>query len=104
LEYLPGEDPFDVRWTSFGDDESFFELDREDRVVWLNSAYRDALVGSERGSLNDVPTIKALIFLLMEELFRGAYLGSKDKDLLELYNEILTAAAQAQSAGGDVDE
>lgn len=93
LDFLAGEEPFDIRWAPFGD-ESFFLLDREDRVIWLNNQYRQALVGS--GGLNDAPVIKALLYLLMEDLFRGAFLGAKDKDLLELYDAVLTAAAESE--------
>lgn len=32
----------------------------------------------------------------MEDLFRGAFLGAKDKDLLELYDAVLTAAAESE--------
>jgi hypothetical protein len=32
----------------------------------------------------------------MEDLFRGAYLGAKDKDNIELWQAILTAAARSE--------
>lgn len=95
LDFVPGEDPVDIRWTDFQDD-SFFDVDRDQHVVWLNKAYRWAVIGERDASLNDAPLVKALLYLLMEDLFRGAYLGAKDKDNIELWQAILTAAARSE--------
>lgn len=95
LDFVPGEDPIDLRWTDFHDD-SFFDVDRDQHVVWLNKAYRWAVIGERDASLNDAPLVKALLYLLMEDLFRGAYLGAKDKDNIELWQAILTAAARSE--------
>lgn len=95
LEFLPGERPIDIRWSNFADD-SFFDVDRDERVVWLNKAYRWAVIGERDASLNDAPVVKARLYLLMEDLFRGAYLGAKDKDNIELWQAILTAAARSE--------
>lgn len=95
LDYLAGESPIDVRWTDFHDD-SFFEIDRDERVLWLNKQYRWAVIGDRDASLNDAPLVKALLYLLTEDLFRGAYLGAKDKDNIELWQALLGAAARAE--------
>jgi len=95
LDFVPGEDPLDIRWADFTDD-SFFEVDREEHVLWLNKAYRWAVIGERDASLNDAPLVKALLYLLMEDLFRGAYLGAKDKDQIELWQAVLTAAARSE--------
>ena len=95
LDYLAGESPIDVRWTDFSDD-SFFEVDRDERVLWLNKQYRWAVIGERDASLNDAPLVKALLYLLTEDLFRGAYLGAKDKDNIELWQAVLGAAARAE--------
>lgn len=95
LDFLPGEAPIDIRWADFADD-SFFEVDRDEHVVWLNKAYRWAVIGERDASLNDAPLVKALLYLLMEDLFRGAYLGAKGKDNVELWQAILTAAARSE--------
>jgi len=54
------------------------------------------VLGGRRGGLNDAPLVKALLYLLMEEMFQGEWLGSKDKDNLELWQEILTAAVNSE--------
>lgn len=95
LDFLPGEQPIDIRWTDFHDD-TFFEVDRDEHAVWLNKEYRWAVIGDRDASLNDAPLVKALLYLLMEDLFRGVYLGAKDKDNIELWQAILTAAARSE--------
>ena len=95
LEYVPGEDQIDIVWEPLSDDR-FFDIDLDLRKVILNRRYRWALVGEAAGSLNDSPLVKALIYLLVEKLFAGAYLGPKDKDDVVLYQAILTAAAQLE--------
>lgn len=95
LDFVPGEDPIDIRWTDF-DDDSFFDIDREAHVVRLNKAYRWAVIGERDASLNDAPIVKALLYLLLEDLFRGAYLGAKDKDNIDLWQSVLSVAARAE--------
>lgn len=95
LGFLPGEDPIDIRWESCVGNH-FFELDRENRLIRLNKKYRHALIGSSEGSLNDAPLVKALLYLLVEELFHGAFLKSKSKDTIEYLQAILTSAAEAE--------
>lgn len=85
----------DVRWRSL-ESEDFFAVDRERQTLWLNERYRKAILGGRRGGLNDVPVIKSLLYLLAEDLFQGEYLGPKDKDNIELWQEILTAAAKSE--------
>lgn len=94
-EFLAGE-PLDVRWVDLGDD-TFFELDRESSLIRLNRRYRSAIIGGRDSSLNDAPLVKALIYLLAEQSFHGAFLGAKRKDDLAIWQSILTAAARAES-------
>lgn len=89
-----GCEPIDIRWKRFFND-NFFEIDREQRALWLNETYRPQTKG-ERRSVNDAPLLKALLYLVAEDLFRGEYLGARDKDNIELYQEILTAAAKSE--------
>lgn len=96
LEYLPDEESFDIRWKPLRGDV-FFDVDREQRKLWLNKKYRLVLTGDDRGSLNDAPVLKTLLYLLMQEVFKGAYLGSRGKDSIELWQQVLTAAAEVES-------
>lgn len=89
------EDPVDVRWAPL-DDDDFFWIDREQGVLWLNQHYRPQILAGRRGSLNDAPLIKALMYLLTENVFAGQNLGPRDKDNLEVWQEVLTAAARSE--------
>jgi hypothetical protein len=48
--------------------------------------------------VNDTPLLKALLYLLIEDVFEGEHLGPKDKDNIELWQEVLTAAAKDESS------
>jgi len=89
---LKDEDAVEVRWKHLAYDE-FFEIDRERRVLWLNQRYRRKLAGDRRSGLNDLPLVKALMFLLTENIFAGQNLGPRDKDNLDVWQAILTTAA-----------
>ena len=96
LESLPGYDDVDLRWRDSRDD-AFFDIDRHTNTIWLNSRYREALApGPGYASFNDAPLLKTLLFLLVENLFHGAHWGPKDKDNLELWRSLLTAAAEEE--------
>ena len=95
LEALPGREEVALRWRDF-DDDLLFDIDRDEQTIWLNNRYRKALAGDGRGALNDAPLVKTLLFLLTENLFHGAWLGPKDKDNLELWQTVMTAAAKEE--------
>jgi hypothetical protein len=95
LEYLSDEDPFDIRWRPIPG-EIFLEVDRERRTLWLNKRYRSLFSGDDHGSLNDAPLLKGLLYLLTQEVFKGAYLGPRDRDSIDLWQQVLSAAARAE--------
>nr|WP_232541537.1 ATP-binding protein [Nocardia bovistercoris] len=88
-------DPIAIRWDNFIDD-AFFRIDRDAQTLWLNKRYRKMLLGGKHGGLNDVPLVKSLLYLLVANVFEGEYLGKKDKDNIEMWQSILTTAAQAE--------
>lgn len=92
---LRGEKPIDIRWIAFEDD-SFFDIDRVERTLWLNKRYRKMLLGGKHGGLNDLPLVKSLLYLLVENVFEGEYLGPRDKDNIEIWQAILTEAVRAE--------
>lgn len=92
---MQGEEPISVRWQKL-DNGNFFDIDREDRVIVLNQHYRSAVLGGRRGGLNDAPTVKSLMFLLLHQIFEKEYSGSREKDNLQLWQSILVAAARAE--------
>jgi Histidine kinase-, DNA gyrase B-, and HSP90-like ATPase len=95
FEYVSGEEPISIRWCRF-DDDSFLAVDRETQTVWLNETYRAGLNRGGQGSLNDAPLLKAMLYLLSEDLFQGSFMGSKDREHLATLQEVLTVAAKAE--------
>jgi len=95
VDFLEGEDSVEIRWTRLPGDD-FIEVDRSQRILWLNSKYRTAILKGARGGMNDAPLVKALLFLLYEDIFRGTAFGARDKDNVSIWLSILTAAAEAE--------
>ncbi|WP_085241829.1 ATP-binding protein [Mycobacterium europaeum] len=92
---LEGEDPIRIRWKRISGDD-FVEVDRPNRTLWLNNIYRSAVLHGDPAGINDAPIVKALLFLLYEDLFRGQAMGPKDKENRDFWGEVLTAAAEAE--------
>lgn len=95
LEFVEAEEPLKIKWRRFNSDD-FLEVDRRERTLWLNKDYRAAILNGRHGGVNDAPILKALLFLLFEDVFKGAAYGPKDKDNAALWSEVLTAAALAE--------
>ena len=87
-------DSVNLQWKRLPDGE-FIDVDFASSTLWINSRYRH-LFAPERGSLNDAPLVKALLFLLTHEVFEGSHLGPKDKDNILLWRAILGAAVEAE--------
>ena len=87
----------EIRWTDFYDGDEFFEVDRESNTLWLNKIYRKGMLAGRRGGVNDLPVVKALLFLLAEDVFRGAAFGPRDKDNAAAWQAVLTAAAKEET-------
>jgi hypothetical protein len=92
---MKDEDPLSIRWAPLPA-EQFFDVDLDDQTLWLNKRYRNALLRGYAGTLNDLPVMKTLLYLLFEEVFAGHYLGPRDKDNIELWQALLTRAADAE--------
>ncbi|MFF2551984.1 ATP-binding protein [Nocardia sp. NPDC058058] len=103
LPYLIGEDPITVRWQVL-DGDTFFDIDREERTILLNLRYRSAILAGRRGSLDDIPIIKSLLYLMLNEVFQRERSGVRERDNLALWQSILVAAARAEQAGQDDGE
>ena len=98
VECLEQEEPLRIRWQVLPH-QDFIEVDRRNRTLWLNSRYRNAILKGQPGSVNDAPVLKALLYLLYEDIFRGVAFGPKDKDNVNLWGEILKAAAFEEHNG-----
>ena len=92
---LAGQEPVRIRWENLAE-PSFVEMDRKNRTLWLNKKYRTAIAGDGPSGVNDAPLVKALLFLLFEDLLRGRAMGPKDKETYDFWMQVLTAAADAE--------
>lgn len=71
-------------------------VDRRTRTLWLNRVYREAVIKGGSAGVNDAPLLKALLFLLYEDVFRGTAYGPRHKDNVSLWREVLTSAAEQE--------
>ena len=96
VEFVAGAEPIDIRWHDL-DGDVFLRIDREENVIRLNRRYRWAVAGDRGTSLNDAPLLKAALYLLLNDLFKGEYLGPREKDNVKLWGAVLAAAARAEA-------
>lgn len=95
-QLLEGEEPIRIRWTTMRGSD-FVTMDRKARTLWLNVKYKQSVLHGDPGNVNDAPLVKALLYLLFEDLFRGQAMGPKDKENERLWNRVLNAAAEAEA-------
>ncbi|MGX5693987.1 ATP-binding protein [Dermacoccus abyssi] len=92
---LSDDDPVEIRWKII-DPEEFFRVDRDARTLWLNLRYREALTGRKSRDVDDAPVVKALVHLLVNDMFEGSYPGAREKLKTEAWNAVLSTAALVQ--------
>lgn len=95
LPLIPGEEPIAIRWRKLTDDV-FFHIDRETRTLGLNRKFRTAVMGGRRGSLDDAPMLKSLLYLLVNEMFEREFSGPRMRDNEQLWQSILLSAARTE--------
>ncbi|CAH0230002.1 ATP-binding protein [Rhodococcoides fascians] len=95
LPSIPQEEPIAMRWSTLETNE-FFVINREHRTIHLNQQYRAAILGGRKGTLNDAPVLKSLMYLLLHQLFEKDLSGRREKDNLDLWQSILVTAARAE--------
>jgi hypothetical protein len=93
LPMIEGES-LQIKWVKMSDG-GFIDIDFPSRTVLLNKRFRSLFVPMH-GGMNDAPVLKALLYLLTHHVFEGQHLGAKDKDEIDLWKSVLTAAAVAE--------
>ena len=93
FSFVEGEEPLRIRWTKFTNDD-FVEVDRQDRTLWLNSLYREAVLSGSSAGVNDGATVEGSALSPLRGHLQGHAIGPKDKDNMNVWMEILTAAAE----------
>jgi hypothetical protein len=82
-----------IQWEVLGD-ESFFEIDRDNGFLYLNRAYRRQLLHGLPGSSADIPVVKCLLFLVLEDALSSERMGPKIRERIEQVNRILIEAVK----------
>jgi len=80
-----------IQWNSL-DVDSFFEIDRERGYLYINRMYRKQLLHGLPASSSDIPVVKCLLFLLLQDALRSERIGSKMRDRIDQVNRILLEA------------
>ncbi|MEU9206905.1 ATP-binding protein [Streptomyces sp. NPDC048415] len=100
LPQLEGEAAITFRWESMPPD-AFFGIDRDEHVVRLNKAYRQAFNGDRHAGSNDAPVLKGLLYLVLEKNFRMGRSSAQRDDEMALWNSVLISAASCEMARYD---
>jgi hypothetical protein len=92
---IPRDDEVTIRWERLPANK-FFEIDRESHVLMLNSVYRRVVLGDRAASKADAPIVKALLFLLLNDMFRTQRESAVEKSTIAAYQAVLVSAARGE--------
>lgn len=85
----------DFLWVHF-ETGDLFDINQTDGIIYLNKAYRKALLRGVHGSKSDLPLLKTLIFFLTKDDFNKVRVSAKRREELEVINKLLTDAAKLE--------
>lgn len=76
------------------DESLFFEIDRDAGDLYLNRAFRKQLLHGLAGSSADLPVLKCLLFLVLEDALSSERMSSKSRERIDQVNRILLKAVR----------
>ena len=82
-----------IRWSHLEKDV-FFEIDRDEGELFLNKAFRQQLLHGLPGSAADIPVVKCLLFLVLEDALASERMGGKMRERIDQVNRILVKAVK----------
>lgn len=82
-----------IRWSDL-DDETFVDIDTDRGELFINRGFRKALLHGLQGSAADVPVVKCLLFLLLEDALTSGRMGSKLREKIERLNRVMIEAVK----------
>jgi hypothetical protein len=80
-------------WASLAD-EHFFDIDRENGYLYLNKRYRQHVLHGLPGSAADVPVLKCLLFLVLQDAISSERMGVRIRERVEQIDRILVRAVK----------
>lgn len=89
-------EPIEIRWRALAP-SAVFEIDLDDRRLYLNARMREVLVGRHSRDPDDAPVLKVLFLFLTSSIFESRYLGPAERQKIAAWQEILLAAVEHQS-------
>ncbi|QGW66671.1 hypothetical protein GOY17_18315 [Lysobacter soli] len=84
--------PVKIVWDELSDPGALFEVDREEMCLRLDKRMRRKLLGGKRGTQTDLPVVKLLLFLLLEQDFDKARHSAQRRKQLDALSELLSTA------------
>lgn len=78
---------------------TFFEIDRDAGSLFINRAFRKALLNGSSASSSDAPVLKSLLFFALDEALASERTGPRIKKRLHLLNRVLVRAVKYQRNG-----
>jgi hypothetical protein len=88
-------DPVRIAWRVLARDK-FFEVDLQSRALWINGRFRKELLGRRSYDNTDAPLIKALLYLLTQQMFQGTRHSHKQIEQMQAWQDVLVAAVTAR--------
>jgi len=82
----------DVVWDDLSDDGMLFAIDQDAMCVRLDKRLRRKLLGDRRASPTDLPVVKLLFFLLLQQDFDRARQSSQRRQQLQAISDLLNSA------------
>lgn len=84
--------PVKIVWEDLSDPGALFEVDREEMCLRLDKRMRRKLLGDRRATQSDLPVVKLLLFLLLEQDFDKARHSAQRRKELAQVSELLSTA------------
>lgn len=85
-----------ISWSDLSESGALFEIDRDSMTLRLEKRMRKKLLGGRRASATDLPVIKVLLFLLLQEDFDTARSSAPRRKKLESISELLATALRSE--------
>jgi hypothetical protein len=82
-----------IKWMPLAKDV-FFDIDRDAGELFLNRTFRQQLLHGLSGSAADIPVVKCLLFLVLEDALASERMGGKMRERIDQVNRILVKAVK----------
>ena len=91
FDFPDGQEPVAIQWRVLVRDR-FFEVDLKNRTLWINARFRTDLLGRRSRDNTDAPVLKALLYLLVQEMFTAQRLSAKQVEQMQAWQDVLISS------------